>query len=35
MATSPVKFYLDENLSPKILKQLRMRNTVSFVFRVD
>ena len=25
MATSPVKFYLDENLSPEILKQLRLQ----------
>ena len=24
MATSPVKYYLDENLSPEILKQLRL-----------
>lgn len=25
MATSPVKFYLDESLSPEILKQLRLQ----------
>ena len=26
MATLPVKFYLDENLSPEILKQLRLHD---------